>query len=113
MATHTRKKERLPPGFMRTEAGSLRVQIRITGHKPMVRTFPVFEQTVYARRRQLDEAQSWAVDIMTPFFSALLGLGINQGAYTSEVMRAGMLRNHVASRTEIDMEKSVGLTDGF
>jgi polar amino acid transport system permease protein len=31
-----------------------------------------------------------AVDVMTPFFSALLGLGINQGAYTSEVMRAGM-----------------------
>ena len=30
-----------------------------------------------------------AVDIMTPFLSALLGLGINQGAYTSEVMRAG------------------------
>ena len=28
---------------------------------------------------------------MTPFLSALLGLGINQGAYTSEVMRAGML----------------------
>ena len=28
---------------------------------------------------------------MTPFLAALLGLGINQGAYTSEVMRAGML----------------------
>jgi len=32
-----------------------------------------------------------AVDIMTPFLSALLGLGINQGAYTSEVIRAGIL----------------------
>ncbi len=32
-----------------------------------------------------------AVDVMTPFLSALLGLGINQGAYTSEVMRAGMM----------------------
>jgi polar amino acid transport system permease protein len=32
-----------------------------------------------------------AVDLMTPFLSALLGLGINQGAYTSEVIRAGML----------------------
>ena len=32
-----------------------------------------------------------AVDVMTPFLSALLGLGINQGAYTSEVMRAGMI----------------------
>jgi len=32
-----------------------------------------------------------AVDVMTPFISALLGLGINQGAYTSEVIRAGLL----------------------
>jgi polar amino acid transport system permease protein len=32
-----------------------------------------------------------AVDIMTPFLAALLGLGINQGAYTSEVIRAGIL----------------------
>ncbi|MFE1598248.1 amino acid ABC transporter permease [Methylobacterium sp. ID0610] len=32
-----------------------------------------------------------AVDLMTPFLAALLGLGINQGAYTSEVMRAGLL----------------------
>ena len=32
-----------------------------------------------------------AVDVMTPFIAALLGLGINQGAYTSEVMRAGLL----------------------
>jgi polar amino acid transport system permease protein len=32
-----------------------------------------------------------AVDLITPFFAALLGLGINQGAYTSEVVRAGLL----------------------
>ena len=32
-----------------------------------------------------------AVDIMTPFLAALLGLSLNQAAYTSEVMRAGML----------------------
>ncbi len=32
-----------------------------------------------------------AIDVITPFVAALLGLGINQGAYTSEVMRAGML----------------------
>lgn len=31
------------------------------------------------------------VDVMTPFVAALLGLGINQGAYTSEVARAGIL----------------------
>ena len=35
--------------------------------------------------------QGRAVDIMTPFVAALLGLGINQGAYTSEVVRAGLL----------------------
>ncbi len=32
-----------------------------------------------------------AVDLITPFVAALLGLGINQGAYTSEVVRAGLL----------------------
>nr|WP_210263081.1 amino acid ABC transporter permease [Bradyrhizobium brasilense] len=31
------------------------------------------------------------VDVMTPFFAALLGLGLCQGAYTSEVVRAGLL----------------------
>lgn len=31
------------------------------------------------------------VDIMTPFVAALLGLGIQQGAYTAEVVRAGIL----------------------
>ncbi|MFK4654131.1 polar amino acid transport system permease protein [Bradyrhizobium japonicum] len=31
------------------------------------------------------------VDVMTPFLAAFLGLGINQGAYTSEVVRAGFL----------------------
>ncbi len=62
MANNTRKRERLPPGFLRTEAGSLRVQIRITGHRPVVRTFPVFEDTPEARRRQLDDAEAWAVE---------------------------------------------------
>lgn len=32
-----------------------------------------------------------SVEVMTPFLAALLGLGLNQGAYTSEVMRAGLL----------------------
>ncbi|WP_342729307.1 amino acid ABC transporter permease [Bradyrhizobium sp. B097] len=31
------------------------------------------------------------VDVMTPFVAALLGLGIAQAAYTSEVVRAGLL----------------------
>lgn len=31
------------------------------------------------------------VDIMTPFVAAMLGLGIQQGAYTAEVVRGGLL----------------------
>lgn len=31
------------------------------------------------------------VDLVTPFVAAILGLGLNQGAYTSEVVRAGIL----------------------
>ncbi len=38
-----------------------------------------------------------AVDVMTPFLAALLGLGINQGAYTSEVMRAACSRSTPAN----------------
>ena len=35
---------------------------------------------------------SWrTVDVMTPFVATLLGLGLNQGAYTAEVVRAGIL----------------------
>ena len=29
-------------------------------------------------------------DVMTPFFAALLGLGINEGAYMAEIVRAGL-----------------------
>ncbi|HEY0212734.1 MAG TPA: amino acid ABC transporter permease [Paenirhodobacter sp.] len=32
-----------------------------------------------------------AVDVMTPFVATLLGLALNQGAYTSEVIRAGII----------------------
>lgn len=31
------------------------------------------------------------IDVMTPFVAALLGLGIQQGAFTAEVVRAGLL----------------------
>jgi len=31
------------------------------------------------------------VDVVSPFVAAILGLGLNQGAYTSEVVRAGIL----------------------
>src|SRR5207253_10956322 len=31
------------------------------------------------------------IDVLTPFVATLIGLGINQGAYTSEVVRAGFL----------------------
>ena len=48
-----------------------------------------------------------AVDVMTPFLSALLGLGINQGAYTSEVIRAGLLSVD-AGQTEAAMALGMG-----
>jgi len=49
-----------------------------------------------------------AVDVMTPFLSALLGLGINQGAYTSEVMRAGMLSVDVG---QYEAAKAIGMPE--
>jgi polar amino acid transport system permease protein len=47
------------------------------------------------------------VDVMTPFMATLLGLGINQGAYTAEVVRSGILSVD-AGQTEA--AKSIGMT---
>lgn len=47
------------------------------------------------------------VELMTPAFAALLGLGINQGAYTSEVVRAGML---AVDQGQYEAAKSIGMT---
>jgi polar amino acid transport system permease protein len=47
------------------------------------------------------------VDIMTPAVAALLGLGINQGAYTSEVVRAGMLSVDIG---QYEAAKAIGMT---
>lgn len=47
------------------------------------------------------------VDIMTPFTAALLGLSINQGAYTSEVVRAGLIS---VDQGQYEAAKSIGMT---
>jgi polar amino acid transport system permease protein len=47
------------------------------------------------------------VDVMTPAISALLGLGINQGAYTSEVIRGGML---AVDTGQYEAAKAIGMT---
>lgn len=47
------------------------------------------------------------VDVMTPVMAALLGLGINQGAYTSEVIRAGMLSVDIG---QYEAAKAIGMT---
>ena len=44
---------------------------------------------------------------MTPFLAALLGLGINQGAYTSEVVRAGMLS---VDTGQYEAAQAIGMT---
>ncbi|MBL8831530.1 MAG: amino acid ABC transporter permease [Rhodospirillales bacterium] len=47
------------------------------------------------------------VDVITPFVATLLGLGMNQGAYTAEVVRAGILS---VDRGQIEAAQSVGMT---
>ncbi len=44
---------------------------------------------------------------MTPFTAALLGLSINQGAYTSEVVRAGLISVDLG---QYEAAKSIGMT---
>jgi polar amino acid transport system permease protein len=46
------------------------------------------------------------VDIMTPFVAALLGLGIQQGAFTAEVVRAGLLS---VDRGQYEAAQSIGM----
>lgn len=43
---------------------------------------------------------------MTPFVAALLGLSINQGAYTAEVVRAGLLS---VDTGQYEAAKSIGM----
>jgi len=46
------------------------------------------------------------VEVITPFVAALLGLGINQGAYTSEVVRAGLMS---VDSGQYEAAKSIGM----
>ena len=46
------------------------------------------------------------VDVMTPFVAALLGLGIQQGAYTAEVVRSGILS---VDRGQMEAAQSIGI----
>jgi polar amino acid transport system permease protein len=47
------------------------------------------------------------VDVMTPFVAAMLGLGISQGAYTSEVVRSGLLS---VDAGQYEAARSIGMT---
>lgn len=47
------------------------------------------------------------IDVMTPFVATLLGLGMNQGAYTAEVIRSGILSVDVG---QSEAAKSIGMT---
>ena len=48
--------EKLPTGFTRRESGSLRVQIRLKGHQPVVKNFELVANGAAERKRQLAEA---------------------------------------------------------
>jgi polar amino acid transport system permease protein len=47
------------------------------------------------------------VEIMTPFVAALFGLGIQQGAFTAEVVRAGLL---AVDRGQYEAAQTLGMT---
>lgn len=46
------------------------------------------------------------VDVMTPFWAALLGLGVCQGAYTAEVIRAGI---QSVDNGQVEAARAVGM----
>ena len=47
------------------------------------------------------------VEVMTPFVAALLGLGIQQGAFTAEVVRAGLLS---VDQGQYEAAQTIGMT---
>lgn len=47
------------------------------------------------------------VDVMTPFVATLLGLGLQQGAYTSEVVRSGFL---AVDSGQYEAAQAIGMT---
>ncbi|GAB2506592.1 amino acid ABC transporter permease [Microbacterium petrolearium] len=47
--------------------------------------------------------------IMTPFLAALLGLGINEGAYMAEIVRAGIAS---VDKGQVEAAKSIGMRPG-
>ena len=47
------------------------------------------------------------VEIITPFVATLLGLGINQGSYTAEIVRAGILS---VDNGQAEAAKAIGMT---
>lgn len=47
------------------------------------------------------------VDVMTPFVATLLGLGLNQGSYTAEVVRSGILS---VDGGQGEAARSIGMT---
>ena len=51
---------------------------------------------------------SWrTVDLMTPFVATLLALGLNQGAYTAEVVRGGILAIDIG---QTEAARAIGMT---
>ena len=51
-------------------------------------------------------AEARTVDLVTPLVAAILGLGLNQAAYTSEVVRAGILS---VDEGQIEASKALGV----
>jgi polar amino acid transport system permease protein len=47
------------------------------------------------------------VDVITPAVATMLGLGLNEGAYVSEIVRAGLLS---VDRGQYDASKSIGMS---
>jgi polar amino acid transport system permease protein len=49
-------------------------------------------------------------DVMTPFVAALLGLGINEGAYMAEIVRAGL---NAVDEGQTEAGQALGMTRGL
>jgi hypothetical protein len=51
--------EKLPKGMDRLKSGSTRMRVRLDGYPDEVKSFPLFEDSTEARRRQMQDALAW------------------------------------------------------
>jgi integrase len=98
------QQDSLPSGVDRLKSGSLRVRVRLLGYPDEVKSFPLFEDTSEAKRRQLQDALAWQSAMMVRM-SAGTHISTKEAERLTLRDALEMLRDHgLADRRPISQE---------